>query len=110
MADTLSEDERAAIAAYDGPITRVAQGATGIDHFEWDQSAAWRRMLRRRRFEAAEVQARIVALAREGATLAEIARAVGLAPGTVAERLRRAGVGVGDGVAGSGGGSDGGVI
>jgi len=92
MADRLSEDERAAIAAYDGPVTRVAQGATGIDHFEWDPGAAWRRMLRKRRFEAAEVQARIVALAREGVSVARIARAVGLRPETVEARLRRAGI------------------
>jgi len=97
MADTLSEDERAAIAAFSGPVTRVPTGASGIDHgLSWRDSdasgSAWRRMLRRRRFEAAELQARIVALYRDGATVAQIARAVGLKMATVEARLSRAGV------------------
>lgn len=97
MADRLSEDERAAIAAYDGPITRVPRGASGMaEGLSWVEAdvagAAWRRMLRKRKFGAAEVQARIVRLAREGATLAEIARAVGLRAETVEARLRRAGI------------------
>ncbi|MFP4045431.1 MAG: hypothetical protein ACLFTP_12860 [Rhodosalinus sp.] len=99
MSDRLTPEERAAIAAYEGPVTRVPRGASALDHgLSWRDSdasgSAWRRMLRRRRFEAAELQARIVSLYRAGATLAEIARAVGLKPSTVDARLARAGINV----------------
>lgn len=96
MADRLTEAERAAIAAYDGPVERVAPGATGMEYgVSWrdgDRGMAWRILMRRRRFRSAELQAEVLALWRQGLSVPRISRAVGLAPSTVEERLRRAGV------------------